>query len=193
MKNERNQYSEAVNVCSLIIGGALFYLGLNALILRPLIWEVQVQWFGFIWLAIGAVSLLVQLAAWVNRDKLRNKVLYEYEVQPTATIEEISKKTGITEKDVTAIVLDLKASGILRGKFSSSTVEMKYVEITTSTPSESTEGKVIYCPNCGTAKSKELLSPRNKQSSLKSGNMIKIIICEVQTIPIALEMRNFLE
>ncbi|MCJ7649612.1 MAG: zinc ribbon domain-containing protein, partial [Candidatus Lokiarchaeota archaeon] len=72
-----------------------------------------------------------------------------------ATIEDISQKTGITFRDVQAIVLDLKARGLLRGKFSSTTGEMKHIEVTTANPqTETIESKVSYCPNCGTAKVK---------------------------------------
>ena len=46
-----------------------------------------------------------------------------------ATIDDISKNTGITLRDVQAIVLDLKASGLLRGKFSSSTGAMTNVDV----------------------------------------------------------------
>ncbi|MHA1456911.1 MAG: zinc ribbon domain-containing protein, partial [Promethearchaeota archaeon] len=64
--------------------------------------------------------------------------------------------TGITFRDVQAIVLDLKARGLLRGKFSSSTGEMKHVDVTTTNPqAETPESKVSYCSNCGTAKVKE--------------------------------------
>ena len=52
-------------------------------------------------------------------------------------------------------VLDLKANGLLRGKFSSSTGQMTHTEVKTKTQTEVPEIKVSYCPNCGTAKSKE--------------------------------------
>jgi rubrerythrin len=92
---------------------------------------------------------------WANRSKLRNAVLYEYADHPTATIEEISKKTGISLKDVQGIVLDLKAKGLIRGKFSSSTGEMVHAEVATGEQSGTSEGNVRYCPTCGTAKVKE--------------------------------------
>jgi len=156
MKYEKNQYSEGVSICTLIIAGMFVYWGLNDLVIKPLIESRDVGWWGFIWLGIGLSIAVSQIAAWLNRSKLRNTVLYEYESNPTATIEEISQKTGITFRDVQAIVLDLKARGLLRGKFSSSTGEMKHVDVTTANPQiEISESKVSYCSNCGTAKVKE--------------------------------------
>lgn len=114
-----------------------------------------VVWWGWIWIAIGVSILISQIAAWANRSKLRNAVLYEYEEHPEATIEEISQSTGITIKDVQAIVLDLKADGLLRGKFSSATGQMTHAEIIKKSEETLTEDNVKYCPNCGTAKVKE--------------------------------------
>ena len=155
MKYKRNQYSEGLSVCSFIIAGILIYWGLNDLILSPIWYGVNVSWFGIVWLVIGVAIVGGQVAAWANRSKLQNAVLYEYEEHPEATIEEISKSTGITIRDVRAIVLDLKARGLLRGKFSSTTGQMTHAEIITKTQTEAPEGKITYCPNCGTAKAKE--------------------------------------
>jgi len=114
-----------------------------------------INWWGLVWYAIAAAIIGGQIAAWANRSKLRNAVLYEYEEHPEATIEEISQNTGITIRDVQAIVLDLKADGLLRGKFSSTTGQLKHAEIIKKPQREVSEGKVVYCPNCGTAKVKE--------------------------------------
>lgn len=155
MQYKRNQYTEGVSICSFIIAGMFIYWGLNDLLIRPL-WEgAEVAWWGWIWLAIGAAILIGQIAAWTNRSKLRNAILYEYEEHPEATIEEISQNTGITVKDVQAIVLDLKADGLLRGKFSSTTGQMIHADVIKKSEGVVSEGKVKYCPNCGTAKLKE--------------------------------------
>ena len=148
MQYKKNQYTEGVSICSFIIAGMFIYWGLNDLLIRPMWENAEVAWWGWIWLAIGAAILVGQIAAWANRSKLRNAILYEYEEHPEATIEEISQNTGITVKDVQAIVLDLKGDGLLRGKFSSTTGQMIHTE-------HVSEGKVAYCPNCGTAKVKE--------------------------------------
>jgi hypothetical protein len=108
---------------------------------------LPINWWGLIWYAIAAAIIIGQLMTIANKSKLRNAVLYEYEEHPEATIEQISQNTGITMKDVQAIVLDLKAGGLLRGKFSSTTGQM--------THSDATQGGATYCPNCGTAKVKE--------------------------------------
>ena len=157
MKYKRNQYSEGLSVCSFIIAGILIYWGLNDLFIRFIWYSGEIIWFGIVWLVIGVAIVVGQVAALANRSKLRNTVLYEYEAHHEATIDEISNSTGISIRDVRAIVLDLKANGLLRGKFSSTTGQMTHAEVITKTKAEVplTEGKVSYCPNCGTAKSKE--------------------------------------
>ncbi len=155
MKYKRNQYSEGLSVCSLIIAGVLIYWGLNDLFIRPILYNWVISWWGIAWLVLGVAIIARQIAAWANKSKLRNAVLYEYEEHPEATIEEISKNTSITIRDVRAIILDLKANGSLRGKFSSSTGQMTHVEVSTTTQTATPAGKVSYCPNCGTAKAKE--------------------------------------
>ena len=155
MKYKRNQYSEGVSICALIVAGIFIYWGLNDILINPLLYGAEFGWFGLVWLGIAASILISQIAAYTNRNKLRNAVLYEYETSPSATIEEISASTGISYRDVQAIVLDLKARGLLRGKFSSETGQMTNVEVTTGTTQETPPTGVKYCPNCGTAKAKD--------------------------------------
>jgi len=154
MKYEKNQYTEGISICALIIAGILFYWGINDVLIRPLSGQ-GFHWFGIVWLGIALAIIIGQIAIWVNRSKLRNAVLYEYADHPTATIEEISRKTGISLRDVQSIVLDLKSKGLIRGKFSSSTGEMTHAEVVTGEQSELSEEKVRYCPTCGTAKVKD--------------------------------------
>ena len=154
MKYKRNQYSEGVSICSFIIAGILIYWGINDIFV-PIWLSTWINWWGFVWLGIAAAIIVGQIAALANRSKLRNAVLYEYEEHPEATIEEIRQNTGITVRDVQAIVLDLKGNGSLRGKFSSTTGQMTHVDIIKKPQGEVSEGKVVYCPNCGTAKVKE--------------------------------------
>ena len=154
MKYKRNQYSEGVSICSFIIAGILIYWGIENLF-SPFWTSNSVHWLGFVWFGIAAAIIIGQIAALANKGKLRNAVLYEYEEHPEATIQEISQNTGITIRDVQAIVLDLKAKGLLRGKFSSTTGQLTHAEIIKKPQGEVSEGKVVYCPNCGTAKVKE--------------------------------------
>lgn len=151
MHYERNQYSDGFSICGLIIAGAFLYWGFSTLTtgffaLRSL-W-----WLGFIWIGIGIAIISGQIYAIANRNNLRNIVKYEFEDNPQASIEDIAASTGITVKDVRAIILDLKARGELKGKFSSKTGEMKYIQVTQqeekSEEDESNKGQ--YCPNCGT-------------------------------------------
>lgn len=154
MKYKRNQYSEGVSVCSFIIAGILIYWGTNDIFVH-LYLGTPINWWGLVWYGIAAAIIIGQIAALVNKSKLRNAVLYEYEAHPEATNEQISQNTGITIKDVQAIVLDLKAGGLLRGKFSSTTGQLTHGEVIKKPQGEVSEGKVVYCPNCGTAKVKE--------------------------------------
>ncbi len=154
MKYKRNQYSEGVSVCSFIIAGILIYMGTNDIFV-PLWAGTDINWWGLVWIGIAAAIIIGQIAALANKSKLRNAVLYEYEEHPEATIDQISQNTGITIRDVQAIVLDLKANGLLRGKFSSTTGQMTHADIIKKPQEEVSEGKVVYCPNCGTAKVKE--------------------------------------
>lgn len=144
MHYERNEYNEGFSICGLIIAGAFLYWGFNNLINWGFWW-----WSGFILIAIGISIVSSQIYKLTNRSKLRTVVKQEFEQNPNASIEEIASKTGITIKDVRAIVLDLKARGELRGKFSTKTGEAKYIDVTTSNKTEPKE-KGNYCANCGT-------------------------------------------
>jgi hypothetical protein len=146
MKYEKNQYSEGFSICALIIAGAFLYWGITDLIA----WKWGFPWWGFISTGIGIAILVSQIAALTNREKLRNTVLFEYQDNPSANIEEISKKTGITQKDVRAITLDLKMKGQLRGSFSTKTGGFKAIEL--KAPEKD---KANYCPGCGSRIKKE--------------------------------------
>ena len=149
MRYKRNQYTEKVSVCSFIIAGILIFWGIEN-IFFPLWNSAPINWWGLFWFGLAAAILIGQIAAMASKSKLRNAVLYEYEDHPEATIEEISQNTGITVKDVQAIILDLKADGLLRGKFSSTTGQMEHADVIKKPEGEVSEGKVVYCPNCGT-------------------------------------------
>ena len=149
MKYEKNQYSEGFSICALIIAGAFLYWGINSFIN----WGDGFEWWGFISTGIGIAILLSQIFAITNRSKLRNVVLSEFQENPEATVDDISKSTGITQKDIQAIILDLKASGQLRGKFNTNTGQIKHLSI----PEKEvpTEERAKYCSNCGTPITKD--------------------------------------
>lgn len=140
MKYEKNQYTEGFSICGLIIAGAFFFWGISTIIAGG--------WWGIILIGIGIAISLGLIRALVNKKNLRNTVKYEFESNPNATVEDISNSTGISKKDVQAIILDLKMSGELRGKFSSKTGQLKAV------PAETTE-KDKFCPSCGAHIEKE--------------------------------------
>ncbi|UCC20567.1 MAG: zinc ribbon domain-containing protein [Promethearchaeota archaeon] len=143
MQYKRNQYSEGFSICALIIAGAFLYWGIESFI--PLdAWS----WWGFISIGIGAAILASQIYAIANRSKLRNVVLAEFTQNPEATVEDVSRSTGISRKDINAIVLDLKASNQLIGKFNSETGQIKHMSI----PEKEiiSEERAKFCSNCGT-------------------------------------------
>ena len=148
MKYERNQYSEGFSICALIIAGAFLYWGITSFI--P--WDIW-SWWGFISTGIGLAILIGQIFALTNRSKLRNVVLAEFQENPEATVDDVSKSTGISRKDIHAIILDLKASGQLRGKFNTSTGQIKHLSIPKT--EEITEERAKYCSNCGTPITKD--------------------------------------
>jgi len=143
MKYEKNQYTEGVSICGFIIAGAFLWWGISTLM------PPDVAWWGIIPIAIGIAILSGIIRAILNKKKLRRVVKDEFESNPNASIEELSDKTGISKKDVRAIILDLKASGELKGKFSTKTGKMKVV------PPEATQEKGKVCSTCGTSVSKE--------------------------------------
>jgi len=148
MKYEKNQYNDSVSICTFIISGAFFWWGIT----RFIPWD-KWSWLGFIAIGIGAAILSSQIVAINNRNKLRRIVLQEFQTNPDASIEDVSRSTGISRKDVQSIVLDLKASGQLIGKFSTKTGQIKHVSIPKDSVSSEERGK--YCYNCGTPISKE--------------------------------------
>ncbi|MFX0040301.1 MAG: zinc-ribbon domain-containing protein [Promethearchaeota archaeon] len=148
MKYEKNQYSEGFSICALIIAGAFLYWGITSLI--P--WDAW-SWWGFISLAIGIAILVGQIYALTNRSKLRSVILKEFQENPEITVEEVSRSTGISRKDIHAIILDLKASGQLVAKFNSSTGQIKHMSIPEKELSPGERPK--YCSNCGTPITKE--------------------------------------
>ncbi|MFX1434201.1 MAG: zinc-ribbon domain-containing protein, partial [Promethearchaeota archaeon] len=92
-----------------------------------------------------------QIAALVNRSKLRNIVLQESRHNPNISVEDISANTGISVRDVRSIILDLKADGMLKGQSPSSTGEVKSIEVVPKLEKEPiSREKSRYCSNCGT-------------------------------------------
>ena len=80
-------------------------------------------------------------------------ILQEFQTSPDVSIGDVSMSTGISRKDVQAIILDLKASGKFVGKFSTKTGQIKHVSV--QTEPASSEEKSGYCHNCGTSIGKE--------------------------------------
>ncbi len=79
--------------------------------------------------------------------------MQEFHTSPDVSIEDVSMSTGISRKDVQAIILDLKSSGQFIGKFSTKTGQIKHVSV--QTEPGSSEEKSKFCHNCGTPIGKE--------------------------------------
>ncbi|MCP4762945.1 MAG: hypothetical protein GY870_14295 [archaeon] len=153
MKYEKNSYSEGFDICSWIIAGAVIVWSINDLLAGSL--------WGLLWLGIGGSCLLSNIYKFTNRGKLRNIVLGEFTQNPHISIGEICQKTGISHKDVQAIILDLKGSGLLLGTFSATTGQMEDVSVQPKVkasqpqPEVNPEQKNKFCPFCGSAKSQD--------------------------------------
>jgi len=157
MKYEKNQYSSSGSICALLIAGMFFYWGIDAFLHG--FWQFGINWMGFLWIGIGAAIASSQIAALANRSKLRNVVAQEFQINPNVSIEEISANTGISVKDIRAIILDLKSEGRLKGNFSPMTGEAKSMEVVESQPKPESSPEVPeksqFCPNCGTPVSRD--------------------------------------
>ena len=142
MQYKKNQYSEEGRICGIIIGAGFIWWGINVL------WPFYlVNLWGLILVGIGLAIIGGNIAAVANRGRLRRTVKYEFESNPGASVDSISQSTGITRKDVQAIVLDLKMRGELRGNFSSKTGELKTIPVESPAPEKA---KPAFCPHCGT-------------------------------------------
>ncbi len=148
MKYMRNQF---------IIAGSFLWWGITVLIAGVLFWWgitlLQWSWSGFLVIGFGVIILSSQIVAITNRSKLRRVVLQEFQTTPEASIEDVNMRTGISRMDVRAIILDLKASGQLIGKFSAKTGQIKNVSI--QKEPVNSEERSTYCLNCGTPIGKE--------------------------------------
>ncbi|MFW9946654.1 MAG: zinc-ribbon domain-containing protein [Candidatus Odinarchaeota archaeon] len=149
MKYSQNQYNQGFSICAFIVAGIFFYWGISAFL--NIVWHFGFNWMGFVWFGLGAAIVGSQIAALVNRSKLRNIVLQEFHHNPNASVEDISGNTGISIKDVRSIILDLKAEGMLKGQILSSTEEAKSMKVIPKLEKEPiSQERSRYCSNCGT-------------------------------------------
>ncbi|MFX0138036.1 MAG: zinc ribbon domain-containing protein [Candidatus Hodarchaeota archaeon] len=148
MKYIRNQFVRASSIMwwgfIFITGGVTLWWGITVL---------QWSWAGIFTITFGVAILSSLIVAMANRSKLRRVVLHEFQTRPEASIEDVSITTGISRRDVQAIILDLKSSGQFFGKFSTKTGQIKHVSIQKE-PVRS-EDRDKYCDNCGTYIGKE--------------------------------------
>ena len=144
---EKDQYTGGFHVCALIIAVILLWIGFQWL-LNPSD-PLNFWWFLSFFLILGGIGIISsQIYALANRKHLRKVVKEEFVKFPDITVEKVAQNTGITIKDVKAIVLDLKAAGELRGSFSSQTGQMKTIPVEIVDDEE--QEKKNYCKDCGT-------------------------------------------
>lgn len=124
-KYTKNQYSDGFSICGLIIGAIFVYAGISDLFGHG--WFGWVWWLGFIWLGIGGSIIFGNFMALYNRDRLKNLVQTEVTRSKTTSVHAIAKATGITEKDVRHILMDLKLEGKLFAHYDKDTGEIKGV------------------------------------------------------------------
>ena len=130
---KKDSYSiSAGSICAILIAGVFIFWGINSFFGGH--FSFGLSWMGFIWLGIGSVILFSQIGSIYNKGKLRKIVLQEFELKPDVSLEEISRSTGISLKDVKAIVLDLKMRGVLKGPFNTETGRLEAVPLATTTP-----------------------------------------------------------
>ena len=148
MRYEKNQYSEGIQICSLIIAGAFLYWGFDDILTDHWFWTM-------ISLLIGFSILFQQIYALTSRGKLRNIVKSEFSSNPNITVQQICANTGFSRKDVKDITMDLKAGGWLRGNFSTTTGQANIVsplpQKSTETIEEPSSKKPVFCVSCGTS------------------------------------------
>lgn len=156
MKYKRDPYTKGwLIITTIVIIGLFFLLGIN--IFTTGLIQFQFSWLSILWFAIGCIILIRHLLVTANRSKLRKIVISEFEMNPNISVEEIRVKTGISMKEVSLIILDLKTNGKLRGNFLSDTGEAKSMQVITQEQQFIQETKG-YCPYCGTpVSSKEAL------------------------------------
>jgi hypothetical protein len=139
MKYIRNQFVRTGSIMwwvfMLIIGSAALWGGITVL---------QWSWAGIFTIIIGVAILYRLIIATANRDKLRRIVMHEFETSSESTI---NRSTGISRRDVRAIILDLKSSGRFIGQFSTKTGQIQYVS--SHNGLKSLEEEINYCQNCG--------------------------------------------
>ncbi|MFW9784112.1 MAG: zinc ribbon domain-containing protein [Candidatus Heimdallarchaeota archaeon] len=148
MKYIRNQFVRTGSIMwwifILIIGSAALWWGITVL---------QWSWLGILPILIGATILYRLIVATANRDKLRRIVIHEFEINPESSINDILIRTGISKRDVRAILLDLKSSGHFIGHYSTKNGQIQY--ISSHSELNGLEEGVKYCPSCGTPISDE--------------------------------------
>lgn len=143
MKYIRNQFVRTGSfmwwIFIFLIAGALLYWGITIM---------QWSWTGIFIIFIGVAILFRVVITISNRSKIRNIVLHEFEKRPEASIEEISLRTGISKRDVRAIILDMKMSMHSEDKIS--TILGKNNYILSQKEQFSLQQKNKYCQSCGT-------------------------------------------
>jgi len=76
---------------------------------------------GYILIGIGLIIMGYEFWRHYSRYRFRNKVLLEFEENPSSSVDDLAKRTGIEKEAIRHVVLDLRGSGKIQGLFSGET------------------------------------------------------------------------
>jgi hypothetical protein len=118
------------------------------------IYLFQLSWTGIFPIIIGIAILYRLFVAAANRSKLQDIVVHEFEKNPDISLRDLKMKTGLSRRDVRAIVLEVKSSRHFIGDFSTHTGRVHV--IAPHNESNRPDVKATYCESCGTPIRNEL-------------------------------------
>jgi ribosomal protein S27AE len=139
MQYKRSEKIQTISMFGLIIAGILIIWGF-IIFGQYSILNIG----GYILIGIGVIIIIYEFWRYYSRYKFRRKVLIEFEENPSSSISDIVKRTGIKKEALRDIIMDLRGSGEIKGLFSG---ESGHFETEMVGKEEELEDR--YCPQCG--------------------------------------------
>ena len=139
MKYRRAEKVQAFSMVGLIIGGILIIWGIIVFAKYSLL-----NLAGYILIGLGVIIILYEFWRHYSRYRFRNKVLLEFEDNPSSSIDDLAKRTCIGKEVIRHVVLDLRGSGKIQGLFSGETGHLETLLV-----GKEDEIKDRYCAQCG--------------------------------------------
>lgn len=131
-----------MSILGLFFAGILFIWGIYILVN----WSIA-SWGGWFLIVLGLVIIGYELYSLQYRASLMSEVILEFEDNPSASLDDIAQRTGMSRDNLRDIVLDLRGSGKIRGLFSSETGNFETFPV-----KESQDIRNKYCPRCGASR-----------------------------------------